>query len=518
MKPLSTIDSFCLYADSPHAGLHGAFLQIYAGKPGESTAARFKRLLKHIESRLDASPVFRRRIERMPLDVDRALWVDGGDVDLHYHVRHTALPKPGNEAQLADAYAHIYARQMDMTRPLWEIHVIDGLDHCERVPANSFALIVKFHHAGFDGVTAVDITSVLHSSDKSSTKHAASLPSRKAKEKLPEWSDRLLDGAQFYTRVGTALMLNLPSISAALVKQLLPRQPKAGPKLPAAPHSLLNGLISNDRSFTYLGISLADIKQIRERVPESTVNDAYLAICGGALRLFLGDVRALPKASLIAACPVNIRAEHEKGAGGNKFGMMRVPLFTDEADPLKRLQRIAAFTSAAKATMGGRSGTRKSMAWLDMLPAPLLALASAALRGGRIAGRISPIVNLIVTNVPGPRDPIYLDGYELVDMFGVPPVADGAGLIIGTTSYRSQLRIAVGACRTIMPDPEKMQGFLRESAAALLSNPGAAKRKRVVTKQASPKGRPTFSAFVAEITPAKKVAAKKKTTRSGKAG
>ena len=127
MKPLSTIDSFCLYVDAPHAGMHGAFLQIYAGRPKESAAARFKRLFKHIEGRLDATPVFRRRIERMPLDLDRALWVDGGDVDLHYHVRHTALPAPGNEAQLADAYAHIYATPMDMTRPLWEIHVAAAL-------------------------------------------------------------------------------------------------------------------------------------------------------------------------------------------------------------------------------------------------------------------------------------------------------------------------------------------------------------------------------------------------------
>lgn len=500
MKPLSTIDSFCLYADAPHAGLHGAFLQVYAGRPGESTDARFKRLRKHIERSLDAAPVFRRRIERAPFEMDRALWVDGGEVDLDYHVRRTALPRPGNDKQLAAAYARIYAESMDMTRPLWEIHVIDGIDASDRVPANSFALVAKFHHAGVDGVTGVDITSALHSSEPGPAR--TNLKPQKARRKTraeqpPELAGWMMESARFYTRLGKTLATHVPAISTALLNQFRtqPKQKKSRRQAVIAPRSVLNGMISNSRSFTWQAVSLDDIKRIRQAVPGATVNDVYLAICAGALRLTLADTNDLPRSSLVAACPVNIRTEEEKGQGGNKFSLMRVPLATREANALKRLQKIAAFTGSLKSSMGDRGGARKSMAWLEMLPAPLLALVGAALRSGRLAARMAPIVNLIVTNVPGPRDTIYLDGYELVDICGVPPVVDGAGLIIGTTSYRNELRIAVGACKKIMPDAEKMRAALQASTVELLAlaarqtskEKTAAQRKAVPDKPAAKK-------------------------------
>jgi diacylglycerol O-acyltransferase / wax synthase len=475
MPQLNTLDSFFLYTDSGHAGMHGAFLQIYAPSPEESPPSRYKRLIRHIESKLDASPVFRRRIERAPFEADRAHWVDGGEVDLGHHVRHSALPLPGDDAQLADHYARVCAVPMDTTRPLWEIHVIDGLDAVDGAPKGSFALIVKFHHAGVDGVSATEIMSALHSA---TPERAASAATRRrptvhaVEEAPPGAASAAMSSAILGARLGINLATKLPSVLGALLKRLRPQADAGGPKKPVAPRCLLNAQISADRSYTYLSIGLDNIKLIREHVPEATVNDVYLAVCGGALRRFLQARDALPQASLVAAVPVNVRTEGEQGQAGNQFSVMRVPLFTDEPSMRRRLKHIAEYTQASKSAMCGSKGARQSMAWLNLLPGPLLAVVGTTFREGRLAARIAPIVNLIVTNVPGPRQAIYLDGNELIDINGAPPVMDGLGLVIAASSYRGDLKVAVAACRRIMPDPLLMRRAMSSAFAELLEVAG----------------------------------------------
>lgn len=497
MRQFNGMDSLFLYMDAAHAGMHGAFLQIYAPLAGEDAAQRYARLLKYFEGRLDAASLFRRAMRRSPLDLDHAWWVDGVDVDLHYHVRHTALPQPGNAAQLADAYARIYAQAMDMSRPLWEIHVIDGVNRVEGIPTGAFALVVKFHHAGADGISATEITSALHSTVPKREKFSSRSRRRENLPDPPALGETMrhsaLLSARFGRALGNELVSRAPALARKLIKRALPgsaadRAPGRGRN--SAPRSLINVAVSTDRSYTWASLNLDEIKQIREQVTGATVNDVYLAVVGAALRKFLQSRDGLPRKSLIAAVPMSVRSEDERGQAGNQFTVMPVPLRTDEPDAARRLHRIVEAATAAKHSMRGGGG-RRSANWFKIIPAPLLLMAGTAMRLTRFTARMAPLFNLIVTNVPGPRQTLYLDGAQLLEINGAPPVMDGLGLIIAASSYDNALRVAVGACRKVMPEPEQMRHYLLASFSELKQAfgvaPGAALNARKRSKPATRK-------------------------------
>lgn len=501
MRQFNGMDSLFLYMDSARTPMHGAFLQIYAPVPGESTAVRYERLLRHISQRLDTSPVFRRAIVRSPLELDHAWWVDGVDIDLDYHVRHSALPEPGSLAQLHDAYARLYAQPMDMDRPLWEIHVIDGVNGIAGVPKGGFALVVKFHHAGADGVSATEITSALHSlspaRDDSPLRSRATTPVPPPPA-LPDALRRgALQTAQFSQSVGRELAARAPTLVRKLAAQLRKNTtaPIASPSAKrSAPRSLINVAISPDRTYSHTSLDLGVIGQIRKQVPGATVNDVFLAVCGGALRRFLEAQHALPRDSLVGGVPVNVRVESERGQAGNQFTLMLARLGTEIADPIHRLRGIAEQSAQLKAAMGrkqgGSSGARKSAGWFKILPASLLSVASTAMRTARLTARIKPVINLIVTNVPGPSQTLYLDGARLLDISGVPPIMDGLGMVIAASSYEGALKVGIGGCRRVMPKPEVMRSCLDAAfaelieAAGLKTAPVPAARKRPARKAA----------------------------------
>lgn len=470
------MDSMFYYMDAAHAGMHGAFLQIYAAVPGEGPATRYQRLVRHIEASLDKASTFRRHIVRTALDLDHARWVDGGEVDLAHHVRHLALPQPGTRQQLCEIYSQIFAQPMDLTRPLWEIHVIDELNAVEGVPPGSFALVVKFHHAGVDGVSATEISSALHDTQPIRRPYPPgsplSLPLMSQNEGRTPVPMALRHSALLSARLGRALAAQLPIAGRAVLQRLRNRRKPATSKRSssgraAAPRTLINVPLSTGRSYTFLPMDLQEIKTIREAVPGATVNDVFLAVAGGALRQLLLERDGLPSTSLIAAVPVNIRLENEKGQAGNQFTIMQVALRTDEADGIARLRSIVEASVAAKARMGGRSGGRKSVNWLNLIPAPLLSIASEALRRSRLTARLAPLFNLVVTNVPGPRETLYLDGARLLDINGAPPVVDGLGMVIAASSYEGALRVGVVACRNVLPQAEPMRQYLLEALAEL---------------------------------------------------
>lgn len=479
MHQFNGMDSLFLYLDAPRTGMHGAFLQIYAPVAGENADQRYARLLRHVERRLPSSPLFRRAMLRSPLDVDHAWWVEGVAVDLQHHVSRSALPKPGTRAQLAQAYSRLYAQAMDLSRPLWEIHVIDGLDAVEGVPEGSFALVVKFHHAGADGVSATEITAALHSSDPSRDDsppppHTAAAPARP-----PSLPAALRRSARLYARFGKALAREFAARAPALARKALDRSKKSldtaaqGKRGSGkAPRTLLNVPVSDERSYTWLPLGLDAVASIRRQVPGATVNDVLLATVGGALRRFLQDRNGLPARSLIATVPVNVRVESERGQAGNQFTLMFVPLGTQEPDAARRLQGIVEHSARAKQPMRG-SGGRKSANWFKIVPAPVLAALGLAVRHAQITARMPPLFNLLVTNVPGPRETLYLDGARLLDISGAPPVVDGAGLLVASSSYDKALRVAVAACRNVMPEPERMRTYLQDAFAELQQAVGA---------------------------------------------
>lgn len=484
MRQFNGMDSLFLYMDSARTPMHGAFLQIYAPVPGERAAQRFARLRRHIASRLDTSPVFRRAILRSPLELDHAWWIDGVDIDLDYHVRHSALPEPGSLDQLHEAYARLYAQGMDLERPLWEIHVIDGVNGIPGVPRGSFALVVKFHHAGADGVSATEITSALHSTTPDRDEHPQALRDGTTLPPPPTLPDALRRGArqtaQFGQTLGRELAARAPTLArqfaAQLRKRMAPTVAAASGGARNAPRTPLNVAISPGRTYAHTSLDLAQIALIRKQVPGATVNDVFLAVCGGALRQFLLAQDALPSASLIGGVPVNVRVESERGQAGNQFTLMLARLGTNQADPLLRLQAIAEQSAQLKASMnqrsGKHSGARKSAGWFKILPASLLSVAFTAMRSTRLTAKMKPVINLVVTNVPGPAQTLYLDGARLLDISGVPPVMDGLGMVIAASSYEGALKVGIGGCRRVMPKPEAMRAHLDAAFDELLQATG----------------------------------------------
>lgn len=502
MRQFNGMDSLFLYMDSARTPMHGAFLQIYAPVPGESTSVRYERLQRHIRRRLDSSPVFRRAIVRSPLELDHAWWVDGVDVDLDYHVRRSALPQPGSLEQLHEAYARLYAQPMDMDRPLWEIHVIDGVDGIAGVPKGSFALVVKFHHAGADGVSATEITSALHSSSAEREDGTPRARLNTALPAPPPLPDALRRGAMQTAQLGQTIGREIAARAPALVRRLAKQLRHHAAPVPsarrrsAAPRTPLNVAISPDRTYSHTSLDLGLIAQIRPLVPGATVNDVFLAVCGGALRRFLQAQDALPASSLIGGVPVNVRVESERGQAGNQFTIMLARLGTDEADPLRRLQQIAEQSAQLKASMGqkqrnGNSGARKSAGWFKILPASLLSVAFTAMRSTKLTAKLKPVINLVVTNVPGPSQTLYLDGARLLDISGVPPVMDGLGMVIAASSYEGALKVGIGGCRRVMPKPEAMRGHIDASFTELLTAAGLTNPAAPATKKRSGKTRKT---------------------------
>jgi diacylglycerol O-acyltransferase / wax synthase len=501
-RQLNVLDSTFLQLESAQTPMNGGFLHLYSAVSGDTVAARRARLLRHIQQRVNSVPILRRAIVRSPLDIDHGWFVDGVGADLGYHVRHTTLPKPGSSAQLDAAYARIMAEPMDMERPLWEIHLVDGVNTIDGLPKGGFAMIVKFHHAGVDGRSAAEIIAALHSTDqrrqniKAGSYQPLSIPAP------PTLLDAMLRNAERYTRFSTALgnqaVTRLPALRQSAGKMLLSSLGMTG-KSPAnnkrglfVPRTIFNVPVSTDRVYTHLTIGFDQIKLIRQRVDGATVNDVFLTLVGGALRRYLTDLTELPDKSLVAGVTIDVRSNDDAGKGGNQFAFVRIPLGTDEPDAMRRLSAITAATTRAKSSVKGKGKpgekARPPVKWMMIVPAPLLFLIGGANRIG-VAARMTPMLNLLATNVPGPRETLYLDGARLIDFSGAPPICHGLGLVVNATSYDGALRVSVSACRKEIPDPTFMRRCLEKSFSELLAigkkSAGVNTRKTVAKKKST---------------------------------
>jgi diacylglycerol O-acyltransferase len=493
MRQLSAHDAGFLYSDTSHSNANITLIQIYDQSTAPGGKVRFKSILAHIESRLSGLPIFRSKLQRVPLDLDHPYWVDDPNFDLEYHVRHIALPKPGDWRQFCIQASRIHARPLDLNRPLWEIYVVEGLDSLLELPHGSFALLTKIHHAAVDAEGGSRIAMLLHDITPQAPKPAPPKPWFPQRAPGPlslllrGWVNSLLSPLQLRTPWARRAAEGAEA-AIAFASDLLVR-----------PEQLLatrfNSVVSAHRVFDTRRFLVEEFEDIRKLVSGASVNDAVLAVCGGALRRYLQTIDELPGTSLSAAIPLQAPQRAPRGQG-LRMSWLRVQLGTDLVDPVQRLasiheQTAAAFGPDAPAASEGIDGSHQASSTLALSSKmqSMLSLGSA---------RRAPSASCSITNVAGPSVPLYLNGARMTYFSAIMPISDGMGLVFAVTSYDGRIIISPTSCRELLPDPEAFTQQLRDSfqeylalARAPRPAPRAAPAPRLARPRASAPGAPS---------------------------
>jgi WS/DGAT/MGAT family acyltransferase len=451
---LSAQDRAFLHFEDATTHMHLGGLVIFEAGPltlptGGVDIARIRR---HIAGRLHLVPRYRQRLAWIPV-FNQAVWVDDDHFTLSYHVRHAALPRPGDDEQLKQLTARIMSQQLDRGKPLWELWVIEGLAD------GRFALLVKTHHAIADGISAFDLFSALVSP---TPEDAIEEPRPWVPRPAPTGARLLADGVarQAATPVTVAQrMLAMASdpagVGASTRASLRALLDLAGAGASLPPPTPLNQPISAHRTFDWLTLELDRVRAVKARLG-GTVNDVALATVAGGLHHFLrgrgADVRDL---ALRVVVPVSVRSEDERGQASNRASGWLLDLPVHEVDPARRLAAVAAQTSRRKATRQ-ELGPEVLGRVADFAMPGLLGL------GVRLLSRLHPY-NLIVTNVPGPQIPLYLLGARLLAGFPQVPLFENQGLGIALFSYCGVLGFGFNADRDVVPDVDRFAEAVRES-------------------------------------------------------
>ena len=473
MEQLSGLDGWFLAMETRSVFGHVGSVCIVdvRGSGGTESRLTLEHLIGVIESRLPLVPLFRRRLVTVPLGLDHPYWIEDPDFDIEFHVRALALPAPGNDRQLSEQVARLHARPLDRSRPLWELYLITGLR------GGRAAIYSKIHHAAIDGVSGGDIlTAVLDVSPQ-----GRELPDVEVFEGEqppdPVWllarsAVALARQPLNAARVAVDLARSIPVLANAIGSPIAHRLAasddgellsQTGLRAPSTP---FNAPLSPHRRWAFTDLPLAEVKKLRVG-SELTVNDVVMALCAGALRRWLLLHEALPAAPLVAAVPVSVRTADQKGEFGNRVSMMLAALPTNLSDPGERLGAMHEAMRAAKHQHGAIPASLLG----DVTQFAMPALANQAWRLSarlRLFERVNPF-NLFVSNVPGPKVPLYFAGAELLAYYPVSALVDGQGLNITVMSYRDNLYFGLVACRALVPDLDVMAGYLRDELDALTS-------------------------------------------------
>lgn len=500
MEQLSGLDSAFLYLETPRTPMHIGSIAIYDPSTAPNSFVRFKDILGFIESRLHLAKSFRRKLANVPLSLDYPYWIDDADFDLEYHVRHIALPQPGDWRQLCIQASRLHSRPMDLSKPLWEFTVIEGLNNVPGVPKGSYAIVSKIHHAAIDGVSGVDITNAVHSLDPAG---AVAGPDKPWIPERTPTSTELLARAQLNAlntplRLVRTIVKTMPGL-AKMVGGLA--RGRLHSSFGSVPRTRFNGSVTQNRVVDGRNFALADIKEIRTRLQGATVNDVIVAIIGGAMRKYLKSHSELPRESMVCMAPISVRAQGEKNALGNQVSAMTIPIGTHIADPFGRLQFVHQEAENSKA-LTNAVGARQLSEYSSFMPSTLSGLAARLYVRLGLANRVAPMFNTVITNIPGPPVPLYMNGAKLVTQYGLGPVFEGMGIIHAVLSYCGSITVTFTSDRNIIPNPDIYADFLQESFEEM---------KAAALKRPIPEAKPEIVADnkKAEQVPAKKTKPRK---------
>jgi diacylglycerol O-acyltransferase len=456
---LTALDNSFLMLEKPTSYMHVASTQIHKTGPlrtegGGVDAARFRKMIASVLHRI---PRYRQKLAWIPFE-NHPVWVDDENFSLDYHLRHTALPRPGTEEQLKRLSARIMQQHLDRSRPLWEMWLVEGLE------GDRFAVISKTHHCMIDGASGVDLMRVVMSPDPE--EHIAEeptwvpRPAPSALELMGHEAMRrtrltfdLLRGAASAMRTAESVRFDLMTRVRAITEAM-------GGSLRLPSETPFNRVIGPHRRFDWMTMDLADIKKLRKALGGS-LNDIVLTIVTGAVRSFLRARHVDPdRLDFRVMAPVSVRSENERGALGNRVSAWIVPLPIGQADRRVQLERITERTTRLKESNSAVGAEVLTQA-AEYTPSTLLAL------GARNMTRLLPF-NLVVTNVPGPQAPMYMLGAEMLECYPHVPLTDRLGLGIALMSYNGKLCWGFNADYDLVPDLREFVGAIESSFAELM--------------------------------------------------
>ncbi|MGI9321730.1 MAG: wax ester/triacylglycerol synthase family O-acyltransferase [Thiogranum sp.] len=452
------------FLDMERMGLpqHVTSVAIYDQKTAPGGKVRFKQILEHLESRLHLSPLFHSKLQNVPAGLDNPYLVDDPGFDIEYHVRHIALPKPGDWRQLCIMMARINARPLDMTRPLWEVYVIEGLDSIEHIPTGCFALLIRVHHSLMDGASGAQMIAAIHDlSPEASKREKESAVIHKAPSQMAMYGRAYANALRKPQR-----MLHL---GRRFIDQQRARKDKGMEGAKRMVDTRFNKPeMSPHRVLDALTLDFAEVRTIKNTLEGATVNDVMLTLVGGALRRYLKAKDELPEVNLTCGCPIDVRTDDERDSGGNLVGFMGVNLHTEIEDPWERF--IATRDASAEGKQFAHaSDVRINQQVYDAVPGGLL---TTAIRASVAIGTNIQPFNTMLTNVPGPPCQLYFAGAELVDGFGIGPLIPWIGLFHTASSAVQnkvgKINLSFWADREMMPDPEFYRQCIEESYQELL--------------------------------------------------
>jgi WS/DGAT/MGAT family acyltransferase len=491
VKQLSGVDAAFLYMETGTSFGHVSGLGVFA-RPVNPEWSVYEALRDKLTRRLPDLEPLRRRLVEVPLRLDHPFWIEDPEFDLEFHLRESGLPAPGSDEQLSRLVARLVGRPLDRGHPLWEIYVIEGLSN-DRV-----AILTKLHHATIDGAAGAELMKIIfdHEPSPGDDPAEAVLPpteevpspaqalrwALRGMARKPDKFVRLQVRAvralgELTRNQGLTGLADLArTIPNPLGARLVPKPDPTSDAAPAPPESgapatPFNGTITAHRRVALRSVSLDDVKAIKTAAG-STVNDVVMAVCAGALREYLLERRALPDRPLVSMVPVSVRTGAETDPWTNRVSSMFPVLPTTTSDPVVRLHQMQQTMNEAK--------QRFALVPADVLTEyaefapPALAIRAARISTRlRLADRISPPFNLVISNVPGSRHPLYLGAAKMLHYYPVSTIVDGQGLNITVQSYCDVMDFALVACRELVPDLEALADLVVDEIAVLAKGVGA---------------------------------------------
>ena len=454
MEPMLGLDAKFLYSETPTAHMHTLKVAVFdvASVPG---GLSFEEITTHLERRLDRLPPLRRRVVPVPLALGHPVWIDDPDFDIRRHVHRQPVDRPGGDHELATLVAHIAGRPLPRDRPLWEITFVEGL------AGSRVAVVAKIHHAVADGATSVALL-------------LQALASGAPNGMRQTWQPEPVPGRRTLLRIAfkghLRRLQRLPWLAARSLTGLRQaaarrRAAQVKPPLPlSTPRTPFNVSLTPERTFAMTTLPLDDLKAVR-RTYDTTLNDVFLAVCGGAVRTYLLGLDALPARPLVASVPLATTLD-SPDRGGNHVDNLYVTIPTQITDPVERLRHISAVARGAK-EMRAALGNDLLEERAEIVPPQAYSLVIKAWTRSKFADKVRPPVNLVLSNVPGPPERLRVGSAGLEAIFSVGPILEGIGCNITAWSYGANLHVSVLGCPRSLPDPWPLAEALHPSLAGL---------------------------------------------------